>query len=357
MNDKKLTRFIVIGGYLGAGKTTLTVNLAKILKEKYGKATAIITNDQGHALVDTEYVQEAGFDVKEIVGGCFCSTFPEFVKNARSIVQVKRPDFIIAEPIGTSTNILSSVVEPLRMQYPEEFEVAPFMVVVDGTKAADMESSKKLIPSHQVKEAEIVLMSKKDLLNKDSIDDAEQAISNLAPEASIIKYSSRTMEGVDEIAKVIMSSSVSTKNKKGEDTSKFASEKSSMSWYSSVNKFRTAEKLDMYDMSMSIMKAITSEYVPDEIAHVKIVISSPAAGVKMSLVCDSVQTDGIHGSRYVTGEGKFIVNARVTSDPDKLGNVVRSALTEVMKKFPMEIEDSSESCYSPKPEVPNFITL
>lgn len=357
MSEKTRTRFVVIGGYLGAGKTTLTVNLARVLKEKYGKSTAIITNDQGHALVDTEYVQGAGFDVKEIVGGCFCSTFPEFVKNARSIVQIKKPDFIIAEPIGTSTNILSSVIEPLKMQYPEEFEVAPFMVVVDGTKAAKMESSKKLIPAHQVKEAEIVLLSKNDLINKDGETAAEAAIKNLAPEATIYKYSSKTLDGVDEIAQIIMSSAVNTKMQKGENTAKFANEKSSMSWYSSINEIKPLDKIDMYDLSMSIMKSIAAEYTPDEIAHVKIVISSPSAGVKMSLVCDSVQTDGIHGSRYVSDEAKLIVNARVTSDPERLGKIIRAAVETVKQTYPMEIIDSSESCYSPTPETPVFITL
>ena len=88
------------------------------------------------------------------------------------------------------------------MQYPEEFEVAPFMVVVDGIRAADIESTKKLIPAHQVKEAEIVLMSKMDLINKEEETAAEEEIKKLAPEASIIKYSSKTMKGIDVIAQV-----------------------------------------------------------------------------------------------------------------------------------------------------------
>jgi len=186
----RLTRFVVIGGYLGAGKSTLTVALAKQMKEQ-GINVAIITNDQGHALVDTEYARGSGVDVREVMG-CFCSTFPEFIKNARSLVQVSRPDVILAEPIGTSTNILSSVVDPLRRQYPEEFSTSPFMVVVDGTRAADLTGSKKMIPSHQVKEAEIILLSKIDLLDDAGKESARQAVAALVPDATIIPYSSRT---------------------------------------------------------------------------------------------------------------------------------------------------------------------
>ena len=82
------TRFIILGGFLGAGKTTLAINLGRLLREKYDKSVAIITNDQGDVLVDTEFTKVAGFDVEEVLGGCFCANFDEFVKNARHRVQM-----------------------------------------------------------------------------------------------------------------------------------------------------------------------------------------------------------------------------------------------------------------------------
>jgi len=119
------TRFAILGGYLGAGKTTLAISVAKELSRNRGLSVAIITNDQGNVLVDTEFVKNAGFDVRDVLGGCFCTNFQEFVKSAESLVQIGRPKLIIAEPIGTSTNILASVVAPLKAMYPSEFEVAP----------------------------------------------------------------------------------------------------------------------------------------------------------------------------------------------------------------------------------------
>ena len=41
--------------------------------DKHGRSVAIITNDQGDALVDTEFMKSAGIDVREVLGGCFCS--------------------------------------------------------------------------------------------------------------------------------------------------------------------------------------------------------------------------------------------------------------------------------------------
>ena len=108
MSSDNRTRMLVLGGYLGAGKTTLAVNLAKTLKERRDKSVAIIMNDQGDVLVDTEYSKDSGFDTCDIMGGCFCTNFDKFVSSARTLVNSGKPDVIIAEPIGTSTNIMSS---------------------------------------------------------------------------------------------------------------------------------------------------------------------------------------------------------------------------------------------------------
>jgi G3E family GTPase len=45
---------VLVGGFLGAGKTTLLLAAAKELKSR-GLRSALILNDQGDALVDTEY--------------------------------------------------------------------------------------------------------------------------------------------------------------------------------------------------------------------------------------------------------------------------------------------------------------
>lgn len=46
------TDFVIIGGFLGAGKTTLITALSALLQEK-GRRVGIITNDQASGLVDT----------------------------------------------------------------------------------------------------------------------------------------------------------------------------------------------------------------------------------------------------------------------------------------------------------------
>jgi len=66
--------YIMIGGFLGAGKTTAVLQFARRFRAE-GKRAGLITNDQSFGLVDTAMLSSHGFEVEEIGGGCFCCRF------------------------------------------------------------------------------------------------------------------------------------------------------------------------------------------------------------------------------------------------------------------------------------------
>ncbi|HXZ23735.1 MAG TPA: GTP-binding protein [Methanomassiliicoccales archaeon] len=356
------TRFVVLGGYLGAGKTRLATTLARYLKETHGKSVAIITNDQGNVLVDTEYVRNAGFDVREILGGCFCSNLPEFVKNARSLVQMGRPDVIIAEPIGTSTNILASVLVPLRTMHPGEFDVAPLMVVVDGTSAKKLLDkslavgpSRKLIPVQQAHDAEMILVSKADLMAHSGVEEVICVINNEVPSAEIIPYSSVTMENIDKIATAVLSSRSSTKVPMAVDNRFFAMEKASMGWFNASAGIATAGKLDLYAYITEILRGVAVRFGTGAVAHVKVMVESEKVAVKMSLVQDSLQTDGIKGGRFLEGEGRIVMNARISATPEELERSLLEELQRSSSSVGVRLVDLKHASLRPRGETPSFL--
>ncbi|OPX62250.1 MAG: putative GTP-binding protein YjiA [Methanomassiliicoccales archaeon PtaB.Bin134] len=360
--DKPPTRFVVLGGYLGAGKTTLAAALGKELRSKHGKSVAIITNDQGNVLVDTEYMKDAGFDVKDVLGGCFCANFGEFVKNARSLVAMGRPDVIIAEPIGTSTAILGSVVAPLRSMYPDEFQVAPFFVVVDGTRAAETLKRPegfglgggKLIPSHQVREAEYVLLSKVDRLSEQEVQEAEGLISREVSDAEVIPCSALARRNMDRIVEIILSGRVSTKEPQEVDQRMFAVEKASMGWFNAHARLVAEGRLDINQFVTALMRRVATDFPPETIGHVKVMLTSPTASAKMSLVEDRMQVDGLKGGRYFTGEGKLVLNARVSAAPNDLRRSFEKAISETAMETGAQVLEMGEACFTPKPEAPSL---
>ena len=86
-------RMILVGGFLGAGKTTLIGHLSRWLEQQKLKV-GLVTNDQGTGLMDTvsARLSVAEGDVREITGGCFCCRLDELVGAVEQLDATARPD-------------------------------------------------------------------------------------------------------------------------------------------------------------------------------------------------------------------------------------------------------------------------
>src|SRR6188768_2119643 len=121
-------RFVMVGGFLGAGKTTAIARLARHYRSQ-GKRIGVVTNDQAHDLVDTNTFRKQGLAVEEVPGACFCCRFDDLVSRVGSLEESGRPDVILAEPVGSCTDLVATVVQPLKDLYQGRFEVAPYAVL------------------------------------------------------------------------------------------------------------------------------------------------------------------------------------------------------------------------------------
>ena len=118
----------VVGGFLGAGKTTLILTGARLLEQRGMKAAAIL-NDQGGDLVDTHHASALGLACDQVTGGCFCCRFPDLVDAAGRLL-AHQPDMIFAEAVGSCTDIVATTLRPLLRDYAGRFRVAPLTVVL-----------------------------------------------------------------------------------------------------------------------------------------------------------------------------------------------------------------------------------
>ena len=123
-------RYIMIGGFLGAGKTTAILHMAQKL-HRNGIRVGLITNDQSVGLVDTALLHAHGFATEEITGGCFCCRFNSLMEAAERLTAENRPDVFLAEPVGSCTDLRATVSYPLQQMYGDRYVVAPLSVLVD----------------------------------------------------------------------------------------------------------------------------------------------------------------------------------------------------------------------------------
>src|SRR5580693_5974279 len=121
-------RFVMVGGFLGAGKTTALARLARHYMSR-GQKLGLVTNDQAQDLVDTNSLRAQGFPVQEVPGACFCCRFDDLLSRVELLRDSEQPHIILAEPVGSCTDLVATVVQPLKDLYGERFQVAPYTVL------------------------------------------------------------------------------------------------------------------------------------------------------------------------------------------------------------------------------------
>ena len=127
--------YVMIGGFLGAGKTTAVLALAEWLATR-GRRVGLITNDQSVGLVDTTVAASHGFAVEEITGGCFCCRFTDLLDAVQTVL-AQEPDVLLCEPVGSCTDMAATVLNPMRRFYRDQFRIAPFTVLADPQRVRE----------------------------------------------------------------------------------------------------------------------------------------------------------------------------------------------------------------------------
>src|SRR3954453_22334225 len=150
---------IPLGGFLGAGKTSLILAAAGFLNQRGIKSAAIL-NDQGTELADTRWVQAQGLQADEVIGGCFCCLFSEMVDAAEGL-RAHSAEVIFAEAVGSCTDISATTLQPLKLYHKDRFRLAPYTVLVDPSRVQQLSSGLRnadfaFLFEKQVEEADLI---------------------------------------------------------------------------------------------------------------------------------------------------------------------------------------------------------
>ena len=156
---------VLVGGFLGAGKTTLILAAARELQRR-GLRSAMVWNDQGKDLVDSRYAALSGMRSGEVTGGCFCCRLSELI-DAMGELRAHAPDVIFAEPVGSCTDLSATVLRPL-LEYSDTYQLSPLTVLVDPLRARrmlepDADADMRFLFDKQLQEADLVCFTKSDL--------------------------------------------------------------------------------------------------------------------------------------------------------------------------------------------------
>lgn len=166
MNNDDIPVLAIVGGFLGSGKTTLILKAADLLRQQ-GKRVAVILNDQDAGLVDTQHVLARGIAAREVVDGCLCCRFSQFIAMAGELAS-QQPDVIFAEPVGSCIDLNATVIRPIQTLYSDRLRLAPLSVLLDPATATRLsaeavDSDIRYLVNHQLAEADLVCTTREDL--------------------------------------------------------------------------------------------------------------------------------------------------------------------------------------------------
>ena len=338
--------YVMVGGFLGAGKTTALLRLAEHLTAQ-GRRVGLITNDQSHGLVDTALVEAHGYPVQEITGGCFCCRFDSLTAAAERLTEDSRPDVFLAEPVGSCTDLRASVQYPLRRLYGENYRIAPLSVLVDPIRALRVLrvepgrafSSKVLyVYAKQLEEAELIIINKSDLLDNERRRRLEDALCATYPAAELLTVSARDGTGLDRWFARVAGVEADARPAPQIDYDTYADGESLLGWFNATVSLNAPTPFDGNHLLLAVARRVRQELDARdmEIAHLKMTLAPNGEGGDigaLNLVATDRDPEISHLLQDDIEGGELIVNLRAEGEPDVLRDVVNEALTAASAAF------------------------
>ena len=214
----------VLSGFLGAGKTTV---LSHILNNRQDKKVAVIVNDMSEINIDSAIVQnEVSLNrseekLVEMSNGCICCTLREdLLLEVTKLAQEKRFDYLVIESTGISEPLpvaetftfadengtsLSDVADLDTMvtvvdavNFLKDYDEAKYLVDKGESLGEDDERSVADLLVDQIEFADVILISKTDLVSSEEVSRLNAIIKTLNTDAKVIPISNGEVD-VNEV--------------------------------------------------------------------------------------------------------------------------------------------------------------
>ncbi|MFO0924388.1 MAG: GTP-binding protein [Pirellulales bacterium] len=272
-------RFIMIGGFLGAGKTTTVGQLAKHYQSQ-GLRVGIVTNDQATDLVDTNLLRAQGFEVGEVAGSCFCCNFDELTRTMEGLSEDQRPDVMIAEPVGSCTDLVATVLRPLQQIYEQPFDIAPYGVILKPshgikilkkTGKGGFSPQAEYIFRKQVEEADFVIINRIDELTPEAIQELRGLLQSEYPQVPVLCMSATTGQGIADLIQYIEGPAQAGVRAMEVDYDVYAVGEAELGWLNAQVALKSAQPFELDPFLLRLLSHIQHRLQDKsaEVAHLK----------------------------------------------------------------------------------------
>ncbi len=174
----------IIGGFLGAGKTTL---INGILRNAGGRRLAVLVNDFGEINIDEKLIARQSDRVISLTNGCICCDLGDNIYQTlfRMLEPDIKPDGIVIETSGVADPAKLAVIGRIG----KFFRLNATIVMIDAanvrTHSADRYLSDTIL--RQIAAADLLIVNKADMVSGDALSSLEAWLGEIAPKAATIR--------------------------------------------------------------------------------------------------------------------------------------------------------------------------
>lgn len=357
------TELIIVGGFLGSGKTTSILSIAKSLYNS-GKKVGIVTNDQGSDLVDTNFLRMSGLSVLEVTGGCFCCNFDEFISKIQNLAENEMPDIILAEPVGSCTDLIATIFKPIEIKYMSKVVLRPLSITVDPKRIkrlmmeenSGFHSEINYLFKKQLEEADIIVLNKIDSLDQKEIEKIASFIKQKYNTSDIVCVSAKNGVNIENWISKIYNLQSTRGNILNIDYTMYGDAEARLGWLNLTSGLISDGKIDINIIIEKIMNKIKQQFIKNnfEIAHLKIYGVSEEDWSKASITTIYENLDYSKKAEKPSCKWNLIINARVDAEPHVLKNSLEEVLFNTIKDENMEITDLNVECFKPGKPNPTY---
>jgi len=170
-------KLYLINGPLGAGKTTF---LRELLRQKAFTNARVIENEFASTSIDTHQLHDHQAEVQTIAGLCICcSTGDELVDALNMFAGSNDPVIIEATGVANSLKLIEKLASSGML---DKYDIGQAVFVLD---AAEAHRDPNILQAHadEIRAADMILLSKEDLLSTEEKTALDQRIARLKPRA------------------------------------------------------------------------------------------------------------------------------------------------------------------------------
>ncbi|NTU89918.1 MAG: GTP-binding protein [Actinobacteria bacterium] len=176
-------KVLILGGFLGSGKTSVLLQLAKYLvenSETMGKpSVAILENEIGETSIDGTTIQNTGYSVTNLFSGCVCcSMATELIEALDTLQRDLDPEWVIVESTGLAipSYMQDNIQKTLHLN-------SGICTIVDAKRWEHLFDALDVLLTKQLKAADVILINKIDRVDSETLECVLSAISTINPEA------------------------------------------------------------------------------------------------------------------------------------------------------------------------------